>query len=140
MGARAILFWLVSAAVAAASGPSPTPRPAAVPEGSWGGAGIRVEVAAHGARVEIDAAHGQTAGPLALDAEGRFDVAGTLARERPGPVRPADLEGKGDPVRYRGSLEGDTLTLEILPGAGKGEVLGPLKAVRGAPPRLRKML
>jgi hypothetical protein len=109
-----------------------------VPEGKWGGIGLLVEVGPSGAKVELDAAHGKTAGPLALDAAGRFDVEGTLARERPGPIRPGDVDAPGAPVRYRGKVEADTLTLEIVP-AGKGETIGPLTAVRGAPARLRKM-
>jgi hypothetical protein len=136
MATVAALCWLLGAMAAAPSGP--TPRPAAVPEGDWGGVGIHVAVTAQGAKVELDAAHGQTAGPLALDAEGRFDVAGTLVRERPGPIRQGDVEA-ADPVRYRGTVDGDALTLSIEP-AGPGKAIGPLKAVRGASARLRKML
>jgi hypothetical protein len=127
---------LVLAACAAA--PGPTPAPAAVPEGDWGGSGLRVSVTGRGAAIELDAASGKTDGPLSLDGEGRFDVAGTLARQRPGPTRSGEAAAAGDPVRFRGRLEGDTLTLEVVP-SGKGAAIGPLKATRGAPARLRKM-
>ena len=71
---------------------TPTPSPASrVPPGAWGGTGIALEVTASGARIELDCAHGTIEAPLALDAEGGFDLPGTLVRERPGPVR----DGRG---------------------------------------------
>jgi hypothetical protein len=131
-----ILFVL--AARSAVPGPTPAPTPAALPEGTWGGAGLRVSVTGRGATIEFDAATGKTDGPLSLDGEGRFDVAGTLARQRPGPTRSGQSDAPGEPVRFRGRLEGETLTLEVVP-AGKGAAIAPLKATRGAPARLRKM-
>lgn len=132
----AAALWFICTA---AGRPMPTTPSAPVPEGDWGGVGIRIAVTARGAMIELDAAHGKTAGPLALDSDRRFNVAGTLVRDRPGPTRPGDADAPGDPVHYRGRVEEDVLTLEILP-ADKRDVIGPLKAVRGAPPRLRKML
>ena len=128
-----------AAALGAVLGMAAPETPKSVPEGKWGGTGLLVEVGPAGATIELDAAHGRTDGPLVLDADGRFDVAGTFVRERPGPTRPGDADAPGGPVRYRGRVEADVLTLEILP-SGKGDVIGPLKAVRGAPPRLRKIV
>jgi len=116
---------------------SPTPAASAA-EGTWGGIGLRVDAGPAGAEIDLDGAHGKTEGPLVPDAAGRFDVAGTVVREKPGPVRKGDPPPPAVPVRYRGTLEGDTLTLEVVPD-GKGAVLGPLTARRGAPARVRKM-
>jgi hypothetical protein len=117
--------------------PSRTPTVSLVPEGVWGGTGIRIDVREGDAEVELDAAHGKTAGPLVLDASGAFDVAGTFAREKPGPTR-VDAPEHGEPARFRGTLEGDVLTLTVTLGRN-AVAAGPLKARRGAPARLRKM-
>jgi hypothetical protein len=117
---------------------TPTPSPVShVPPGVWGGTGIALEVNASGARIELDCAHGTIEGPLALDAEGGFDLPGTLVRERPGPVRMDEEEKPGVPVRYSGRLEGETLTLHIAqPNAPRP--MRPLTAELGKSPRLRK--
>lgn len=141
---RSIVFALALAAVGlfaagATAAPDPTPPPSTAPDGDWGGTGIRVTVRSGGAEFDLDGAHGKASGPLALDAEGRFDVAGTLVRERPGPIRQGEAGPPAASVRYRGTVHGDALTLEIVPADGKDRILGPLKAVRGAPARVRKM-
>jgi hypothetical protein len=117
---------------------SPTPAPSAAAQGTWGGLGLRVDAGPDGAEIDLDGAHGKTEGPLVPDAAGRFDVAGTIVREKPGPVRKGDPAPPAVPVRYRGTFDGDALTLEVVP-AGDGKVLGPLTARRGAPARVRKM-
>ena len=116
--------------------PTPSEDPARVAEGRWGGTGISVEVAASGARIELDCAHGTIDAPLALDENGAFDLPGTLVRERPGPVRVDGEEEKGRPVRYQGRLEGDALELRIVwPDARRAP--NPLTARKGQAPRLR---
>lgn len=128
-------FALVAALTVAAS--TPTPAPASVPEGVWGGTGIRVEVREGKAKIELDAAHGETDGPLVLDGSGAFDAAGTFARERPGPTR-AGAPEKGEPAHFRGTVDGDVLTLTVTVGRDS-VAAGPLQARRGALARLRKM-
>jgi hypothetical protein len=100
--------------------------------------GIVLDVTASGARFELDCAHGTIDAPLALDSEGRFEAPATLVRERPGPVRmDEEREEKGEPVRFSGRLEGETLTILILrPNAPKTP--SPLVAALGKTPRLRK--
>jgi hypothetical protein len=117
---------------------APTPSPESrIPPGAWGGDGIALDVTASGARIELDCAHGTIDAPLSLDAEGGFDLPGTLVRERPGPVRMDEEEKPGVPVRYSGRLEGETLTLRIVqPNAPRP--MRPLTAERGKSPRLRK--
>lgn len=133
------LAGILTPAAGGARPPSETaPEPGRVPEGKWGGVGLFVEVGASGAKVELDAAHGKIDGPLALDAEGRFEANGTLVRERPGPTRIGGEDAGAEPARYRGTLEGDTLTLDLTL-TRSGTAIGPLQAKRGAPARLRKM-
>jgi hypothetical protein len=129
--------WLL-AILALAVEPTPTPR-ASAPEGSWGGVGLRVEFGASGAKVELDAAHGAIGEAIALDAEGRFEATGTLVRERPGPTRVGGEDAGAQPARYRGTIAGDDLTLEITL-TQSGTAIGPLHARRGANARLRKMV
>jgi hypothetical protein len=115
---------------------SVTPEPARVAAGRWGGTGISVDVSASGARIELDCAHGTIDAPLVLDADGNFDLPGSIARERPGPVREGEPD-RSQPVRYEGRVEGDTLTLWVIrPNAPRPEK--PLSAVRGKSPILRK--
>jgi hypothetical protein len=109
---------------------------ARVPEGNWGGTGIAIEVTASGARIELDCARGTIDAPLTLDADGKFDLSGSLVFERPGPVREGAPDRKQS-VRYQGRLEGETLTLLVVsPQASRPP--NPLSAVRGKTPRLRK--
>ncbi len=130
---------LFSAAVVVLLAVTPTPSSGSrnVAEGRWGGVGIALDVAASGARIEFDCAHGTIDAPLALDSEGRFDAPGTFVRERPGPVRMDEPEEKGIPVRYVGRFDGETLELRVvLPDAPRPP--GPLTARLGQTPRLRK--
>jgi hypothetical protein len=118
-----------------------TPRPAEsrrVPEGQWGGGGIAIDVGKSGARIEFDCAHGTIDQPLAVDAEGQFDQPGTWGRDHPGPIRMGE-EKSGEPARYRGKLEGGTLTLQIHL-ARDGRSVGSFTATQGATPRIHRCL
>jgi hypothetical protein len=131
---NALLPLLAAVALLGGAAPEST----RVPEGKWGGVGLLVEVGADGAKVELDAAHGAIEGPLVLDAEGRFEANGTLVRERPGPTRAGGKDVGGEPAQYRGTIAGDTLTLDVTLTRSK-TAIGPLQAKLGAPARLRKM-
>lgn len=133
----AILAVSLLAALLGAA-PTPTSAPPSVAAGDWGGVGLRFVVDARGATVELDAARGTITGAIPLDAGGRFEADGTLVRERPGPARAGGADAAGEPARFRGTIEGDTLTLEITP-TRSGTAIGPLHAKRGASARLRKM-
>jgi hypothetical protein len=109
----------------------------AVPEGAWGGVGVSLRVSASGAEIEFDCGRGTLGAPLRFGADGRFDVSGRYVPGRPGPARPGDSEASGRDASYRGRVDGDTLTLEVLP-SGSGRALGPFSLRRGATPRLRK--
>jgi hypothetical protein len=82
-----------------------------VAEGTWGGNHLRLRVTAMGGEVEFDCAHGEISEALKLDAEGRFDIAGTLTREG-GPIR-SDAPRAGRAARYVGRVEGQTMTLNV---------------------------
>lgn len=103
---------------------------------AWGGTGVRLEVGAGGGKVEFDCAHG-TLGKVAPDAEGGFDVGGTFVRERGGPVR-SDEQPEKLPARYRGKIEGESMTLRVSV-EGLGETLT-YTLTRGRTARLRKCL
>jgi hypothetical protein len=117
----------------AGSGPA-APGPERVPTGNWGGPHVRLVVGDAGAQVEFDCAHGTLAGPLALDAEGRFSVRGTFVREA-GPVREDE---RGEPVVYAGRTDGETMDLTVT--AEGGDSIGTFTLRRGVGTRLTKCL
>jgi hypothetical protein len=104
-----------------------------VPAGDWGGQHVVLKVNDTGASVEFDCARGSLGGPLALDADGRFDVAGTLVREG-GPVVPGREDVQD--VRYKGRTDGRTMELEVV--RPDGERIGPYQLRLGERPRLFK--
>lgn len=126
------LALLAACGSSAASGEQRT-----VPLGTWGGDHVLLEVAAGGASLELDCAHGAVEGAIRLDAERRFDAGGTYVQERGGPVREGGEDAR--PARYAGRVEGKTMTLTIAVGDG-GETLGPFELVRGRSARLTKCL
>jgi hypothetical protein len=136
---KAALLSFAAATAAVALLGTAAPEEKRVPEGKWGGVGLLVEVGAGGAKVELDAGHGSIEGPLSLDAEGRFEANGTLVRERPGPTHIGGEDAGADAARYRGTIAGETLTLDITL-TKSGTAIGPLQAKLGAPARLRKMV
>jgi len=109
-----------------------------VPEGTWGGQHVRLEVTAEGAQVEFDCAHGRINGALSLDRDGNFDVAGVFVQEHGGPVRSDEAED-AQPARYSGTTKGDTLELKVNFANGK-DALGPYRLVRGQAGRVVKCL
>lgn len=83
-----------------------------IPTGAWGGDHIAIEVGEKSATVEYDCAHGVIEGPLRVDANGRFNLRGTHAPERGGPVR-ADEQPRSQPASYVGSVAGNKMTLTL---------------------------
>ena len=108
--------------------------PRTLPDGNWGGKHVGMEVDAKGVRFEFDCAHGTTA-TIRLAEDGRFDVAGTFVRERPGPTRP---EGdRGEAARYSGRIEGDSMTLTVET-TNPAETIGTYTLRRARLPVVRK--
>ena len=107
-----------------------------MPNGSWGGQHIRIEIANDSAEIDYDCAHGTIDGPLRVDSRGHFSLAGKHFRERPGPIREGE-ESNGQPAKYTGSIAGDKMTLTVtLKNAG--EALGTYTLVHGSPGRVWK--
>ena len=129
--AAAVLVASALSSHAALASPEGKPRPLI---GSFGGSGAGVEAAESGTQLTFDCATGSVEGPITLDENGGFDVAGRLVREGPGPVRPDQM--KGAPARYAGKLDGETLTLSVRV-SGSDETLGPFTLTRGRLARIR---
>lgn len=128
---------LLLAAMLAAPTPTPDASGPRVPEGVWGGQGVVARIGGSGAEIEFNCARGTITGTLRLDAEGRFDVAGTYERGHPGPIRMGE-EPKPEPARYRGTLNGQTLAFTVIPATGKP--VGPFSAKLGGPSRIHTCL
>ena len=114
---------MIAAALFALAGATTTPTPAArepLAEGSWGGPHVTLTVTREGGQLDVDCAHGTLSQPIAPDADGRFEASGVYVRERPGPVRPADVAG--EKARYVGRVMGDTMTLSIYPADSDREI------------------
>ncbi len=120
--------------VACASSPGAASRLDRVPSGDWGGQHVKLTVADAGGTVEFDCAHGTLGQPLALDDSGHFDVPGTLVGEA-GPTQ-KDGAAAGQAVRYSGTTDGQTLSLEVT--LASGESGGTFSLTRGGTARLVK--
>jgi hypothetical protein len=105
-----------------------------LPEGTWGGEHITLEVSEKGAEVELDCAHGQVAQPIALDKRGDFEVAGTFTPEHGGPVL-RDEKVSDRPAHYAGHVEGGTMTLTVVLGTEK---VGSFTLTRGSTGKVTK--
>ena len=133
MAAPITLFFLLAALVPPMEDPVKTSR--RLLTGSWGGDHAGAVMTDRGAKFDFDCAEGSIDGPITLDREGRFDLAGTYAREGPGPARPGREQGR--PARYRGRVERDTMTLSVEL-SGSDVVIGTFTLVRDRLPRVRK--
>ncbi len=79
-----------------------------VPQGTWGGQHVRLNVSGNGAEFEFDCAHGRMTGPLTLHNRG-FATTGTFVHER-GPIRLND-DNQGHRVYFKGEVQGSRMTL-----------------------------
>jgi hypothetical protein len=102
----------------------------------WGGHHVSMKVTPQGATLEFDCAHGNILEPIKANAKGEFTARGTYTPERGGPVSrdnpPPDL-----PATYKGSIDGDTMRLEIMV-AEKDQAPEPFTLTRGKVGRLVK--
>ena len=113
-------------------------RSGRVPAGAWGGAHISLQVTEGGATFELDCAHGNIEGPLALDARGRFDNRGEYFRESGGP----DLQfprPDNHPAQFEGWSDGHRMTLKIVL-TDSGQTIGEFELTLGAEPQITKCL
>ena len=116
--------------------PAPTATPVQEASGTvWGGEHVEMELTKTGATLEFDCATGTISKPLAPDAQGKFQVSGTLTREGPGPTM---REGRpAIPVIYSGSIQGESMHLEIVAANSKDKI-DEFDLVRGKPGHLLK--
>jgi hypothetical protein len=112
------------------------PRSRQIPNGSWGGPGIRIEIQGGSATIEYDCANGTIEGPLKLDRSGKFKLSGTHIREHAGPVR-VDQPLQNQPARYSGWTDGRKMTLVVTLANTKEEV-GTFTLLRGQTGKIRK--
>ena len=105
----------------------------ALGRGVWGGDQLILEVVADGADLEFECARGRITKAVKLDRKGDFDLPGTFSPEGHGPVR--DDAGPAAQARYRGHVEGETLTLTVTRGE---ERMGPFTLTRDRRPILKK--
>jgi hypothetical protein len=105
----------------------------ALAPGPWGGEKVILEVVAEGADVEFECARGRIGAPIELDGNGDFDLPGSFGAESRGPTR--DRAGAATETRYRGHVEGDTMTLTV---SVDGKQMGPYTLTRERRPILKK--
>ena len=110
--------------------------PSSTLTGSWGGEHVVLTVSEPATHLEFDCAHGDLSDRITIDAQGRFNMAGTFVRERAGPVR-QDAAPDSHPASYEGSVLADTMTLTVRL-VGSGEPIGAFTLIRGATGRIVK--
>jgi hypothetical protein len=110
---------------------------ASLNEGAWGGTGVRMWVDDSGVAIETDCSHGKVAGPVFLDAQGRFNAEGTYSLEG-GPTPESGFFVHR--VLYSGLVEKGqmTLTIKFVMLAASQEAR--LTATQGVSGQLRKCL
>jgi hypothetical protein len=91
-----------------------------VATGGWGGQNVQMEVTDKGARLRFSCARGSIEQPIALDAEGRFSVEGTLVAEAMGPTR-EDNPPKSRPAVFSGTVKDQEMTLTVTLKDSKDE-------------------
>ncbi|MGB8771486.1 MAG: hypothetical protein WCC92_17870 [Candidatus Korobacteraceae bacterium] len=110
---------------------------AAAPPDVWGGRGVSMKTTPQGATLEFDCAHGNILEPIKADAKGEFVARGTYTPERGGPVTqanpPQDL-----PATYKGTIEGDTMRVEVVLADNNAQAPEPFILTRGKAGRLVK--
>jgi len=102
-----------------------------VPVGTWGGDDGGLVVRADSAHAHIGCTLGDVAGPIPLDDEGRFDVAGEWNVD----AFPVD-RGIRHPARLSGRTDGRTLSLAVRL-SDTGQALGPVLLTFGREPRMQ---
>jgi hypothetical protein len=87
-------------------------------KGTWGGQGIGLTVEENHAVLQFDCASGEVNSQIKVAKDGSFDVAGTLSTRSPGPTR-VGPESNAKNVRYKGKVDGKSMTLAIVDQDGK---------------------
>ncbi|MGB8510549.1 MAG: hypothetical protein WCD76_19400 [Pyrinomonadaceae bacterium] len=126
----------VSLPTSAASGTAKAGR--RIPNGIWGGTGIRMTVENDGATIEYDCGGGSIDGPLALNRRGGFDLKGKHARGHGGPIRLGEPSNE-QTARYTGKVSGKVMNLTVKL-ANSNEAMATYTLRQGVEPRLHRCL
>ena len=86
------------------------------------------------ARLEFDCAHGVMSGPIWLDQNGNFDVAGSYVREAGGPVREGQENVSN--ARYSGTVRNGAMILKVR--VNKSELKADFSLARGKSGKISK--
>ena len=126
---RSLMLGLVILGVGACEAARVVPD--TVTKGTWGGDDGGLIVTAEGAHAHIGCTLGDVEGPIALDADGRFDV------DVPWNVDAFPIDrGIRHPARLSGRTDGHTLTLAVRL-SDTGQALGPVLLTLGMEPRMQ---
>jgi hypothetical protein len=120
------------------SAASPTQKTRALASGIWGGQGISLEINDNGAEINYDCAHGTITGRIIPDRVGKFGAKGFHVREHGAAARQEENR-PGQPVTYRGSIAGETMTLRVTLSETK-ETIGTFTLIRGQDGLIRKCM
>jgi hypothetical protein len=110
----------------------------ALANGVWGGQGISLEINDSRAEINYDCAHGTITGKILPDRNGKFVAKGFRVQEQGAPTR-QEGNGTGQPVTYKGSIAGETMTLKVILSKTK-ETLGTFTLIRGQDGSVRKCM
>lgn len=103
-------------------------------DGTWGGDQLRIVFAAKGAVITGDCAQGYIDGPIVPTSAGSFAAMGTYEQHRPG-AQPGDRSPAPADARYVGTIDGEVMTLSIVP---MGAATQTFTLRRGAAVRLHR--
>jgi hypothetical protein len=121
---------LAAAAVLAACGASAPPPLDRVPTGTWGGEDAGLIVGADGAHAHVGCTRGDVAGAIPVDADGRFDVAGTYSVD----AFPVSRDTP-HPARFTGQTDGHALSFTVAV-TDTGQTFSSGELVLGREPRM----
>lgn len=82
-------------------------------DGSWGGEQVVLSVNGDKATLQLGCAQGEISGPILIDGQGRFSVAGTYTAFAGGPSTAAE---RALPARFEGTVTQGRLTLTVRHG------------------------
>ena len=131
-------LFLLSAVIATSTCSSSPAGPTPVPAGLWGGDHIALSVAAIGAHIDFDCAHGDIPVRLTVNGRKEFNVPGTFVREHGGPIRVGEVPDS-HPAAYAGSVTDTTMVL-IVRLTDTNEMIGTFALSRDSPGRVVKCL
>jgi len=103
-----LIATIVAAVACSSSGVSPLPADGKVPLGTWGGDNAGMIVGDTAMHLHVGCTFGDVSGRVPVDANGRFDVAGSYVL-RAYPI----MVGPSLPARFVGRLDGSVATVTV---------------------------